>query len=443
MIIRSFLTIAFVLIATSAAFACSCVSMGEGVCQLYWNTPAVFSGRVVQIDPIPRGTDENAFMSKRVRFAVIDAYRGVTGETAEVLTGSGGGDCGYNFTLNESYLVYAWSNGGKLSTGICSPTKLLVQAGEDMSYIRGLAEAKPGGSIYGNVVQYLVRKADDEYKPNPPMPDVSISIEGAKAKIETTTDAEGKFRVDGLPAGKYTVRATAPPGFYDRGTKIDTQLFDKGCAVAWFAFEVNTSLSGRVTDENSQPARIMVDLMPVEMIDEKYQKNNYYVESDVEGRFTFRTVPDGKYYLGVRLGRYFLPDFAYPKTFYPGTPDIARATVVEINEGVALKNYDFQLPPKLPTRTISGKVVLPAGTAGKDAYICFEESLGSTCEGDGAVKPDGSFKFTRFAGIKYILNAYANTPNGQRQAKPVTIPEFGNVRGLKVVINSATREKAP
>jgi hypothetical protein len=442
MIIRFFITAAFILLAAGAAFACSCVSMGEGLCQIYWTTPAVFSGGVVQIDPLPRGTDEALFLSKRVRFAVIDAYRGVTGETGEVLTGSGGGDCGYDFKLNESYLVYAWSNNGKLATGICSPTKLLSQAGEDLSYIRGLAEAKPGGSIYGQVVQYIVRKSDDEYKPNPPMSDVLITIQGAKTKIDARTDAEGKFRVDGLPAGKYTVRAAAPPGFYDRGTKIDTQLFDKGCAIAWFGFEVDTSLSGRITDENSAGAKIMVDLVPVELIDEKYQKDHYYVESDADGRFTFRSVPDGKYYLGIRLGRYVSFDFAYPKTFYPGTPDIARATIVEINEGVALRNYDFQLPPKFISRTISGKIIPPAGINAKDVSICFEEYPRGNCEnaGEDGVKPNGSFKFARFAGIKYILHAYVNTPSGPRFAKSVIIPESGDVRGLKILVNSTTRE---
>lgn len=441
MIIRFFITIAFIVLAAGAAFGCSCAVTGAGVCQVYWNTPAVFSGRVVQIDRLPQD-DTTGFMSVRVRFAVIDAYRSVTGETAEVLTGSGGGDCGYDFKVNESYLVYAWSGGGTLFTGICSPTKLLAQAGEDLSYIRGLAEAKPGGSIYGRVTQHLVRRSQGDYGPNLPMSNISISIEGAWATTETRTDTDGEFRIDGLPAGNYTVRASAPPGFYDRGTKVDTQLFDKGCAEAWFTFEVDTSLSGRVTDENSQPAKIMVDLVPVEMIDEKYQKDRYSEESDADGRFTFRSIPDGKYYLGVRLGRYTFLEFAYPKTFYPGTPDLARATIVEINEGVALKNYDFELPPKLSTRTIRGKVIPPAGTQARYVEICFEEAPSGNCHGDAGneIKPDGSFKFTRFNGIKYILRAYVNTPEGQRHAKPVIIPESGDVRGLKILVNSTTRD---
>jgi hypothetical protein len=442
MIIRFFITAAFVLIAASAALACSCGDSGAGICQIYWTAPAIFSGRVVQIDSIPRGADDTGFMSRRVRFAVIDAYRGVTGETAEVLTGSGGGDCGYDFKLNESYLVYAWGNESKLFTGICTPTKLLTQADEDLSYIRGLADAKPGGSIYGRVTQYLVRKSQDEHGPNPPMSNVSISIEGAKTTTETRTDTDGEFRVDGLPAGKYTVRATAPPGFYDRGTKVDAQLFDKGCAIAWFTFEIDTSLNGRVTDENSLGAKLMVDLVPVALINEKFQYDRYSVESDADGRFTFRSVPDGKYYLGIRLGRYTFLDFAYPKTFYPGTPDLARATIVEISEGVTLKNYDFELPPKLSTRTIRGKIIPPAGTQASDVQICFEESPGGNCAsgGEDEIKPDGSFKVTRFAGIKYILRAFVNTSDGQRYAKPISIPESGNVRGLKVVVNLTTRE---
>ena len=431
--------IAIVLFAASAAMACSCADMGTEICQTYWSTSVLFSGRVVQVDDIPRKDNGDYFLlSKRVKFAVIDPFRGVTGQTVEVLTGSGGGDCGYNFQLNESYLVYAWDNEGKISTGICSPTKRLSDAGEDMAYIRGLPDAPSGGRIYGRVSQYLVRRSDDEYKPNPPMPNVAITIEGAKSKKETTTDSAGAFIVDGLPAGKYTVSAKAPPGFYDRGTKNPVELFDKGCAIAWFSFEVDTSLSGRVMDENFQPAKLLLDLVPVETIRENRQKDHYTVESNADGRYTFSEIPDGKYYLGVRLITGL--NFPYPRTFYPGTFDVNRATVIEIVEGVALENYDLIMAQKLGTRTISGKVILPPGVLATNASICIEERAMCESNEEMQIKPDGSFKFTIFSGMKYTLRVQANADNKQFFAKPIVIPAWGNAQGLKVRVNPPTRD---
>lgn len=439
MIVRTIVITVALLLAATSALACSCAFGGAGVCQAYWETPAVFSGRVVEIEDIGGGGSEVAFLTKKVRFAVIDAYRGVSGETIEVRTGRGGGDCGYSFELNESYLVYAWKNGGNLSTGICSRTKRLSDAAEDLTYIRGLAEAKPGGSIFGSIKQYLVRKSTDEYRPNPPMPNVPVLIEGANGRFETATGPEGDYRVDDIPAGKYTVSAKVPPGYYDRGTKNSVELFDKGCAGAWFVFEVDTSLSGRVTDQDGKPVKVLVNLVPVDTINAKRQPDHYFRESDADGRYTFREVPDGKYYLGVRLSNFTFLEFSYPRTFYPGTADIRRATVIEIHEGIALTNYDLQLPPELSKRTISGKVILPPGASMNNANICVEEGEMCQANEEMRIKPDGSFKFSVFNGVKYVIEAYANTPDGQRHAKPVAIPSTGNVKGLKIVIDSPTR----
>jgi hypothetical protein len=441
MIVRTLFITLVLLLATTMALACSCADMGAGVCQTYWETPAVFSGRVVQIDDVKRGTEESYFLTKKVKFAVIDAFRGVTGETLDIYTGSGGGDCGYNFELNESYLVYAWDNEGKPSTGICSRTRRLTDAAADLAYIRGLADAKPGGRVYGLVRQYLAQRENDERKPNPSIPNIPVFIENEKNRFETVTDSSGDFRIDGIPAGKYTVTAKPPPGFDTRGTSRKIELFDKGCAIAWFSFPLDTGVGGLVTDEDARAIKILLELIPVDQLDEKIQRDHFYAESDDEGKYIFRTVPDGKYYLGVRLGRYASLDFPYPRTFYPGTTDITRATPIEIHQGVVLENYDLRLPPKFSTRTISGKIIPPAGIPAKNVSVCFADPADVSCEGDenGEIKADGSFKYTRFSGTKYVLRAYVKTPEGQRFAKPVTIPETGNVKGLKLIVDSAVR----
>lgn len=439
-ILRYFAVAAILFLSSIAAVACSCVDMGAGVCQTFWVTPAVFSGRVVEISDVPRGEGTNVFLSKRVKFAIIDAFRGVTGETVDVLTGSGGGDCGYRFEMNESYLVYGWKNDeGNFSTGICSRTRKLSDAVDDLAYIRGLADAKPGGSIYGRVNKYLIRKSNDEYKPNPPLANIPVFIEGEKARFETFTDASGMFRVDDIPAGKYTVTAKPPPGFSDRGTKYPVELFDKGCATVWLVFEVDTFLSGRVTDQSGQPVKLLLNLVPVETINAKHQPDHYVAETDANGRYIFREAPDGKYYLGVRLSNITSISFPYPKTFYPGVTDITRAAVIEIHEGVGLQNYDLQLPPKLASRTVSGKIIVEPGVSIKAASFCLEEREICESTDEMQVKPDGSFKFTVFNGVKYVLRAFANTANGQRFAKPIEIPETGDVLGLKVVVDQTSR----
>jgi hypothetical protein len=41
-----------------------------------------------------------------VTLEVVEAFSGVPGKTIEVLTGSGGGDCGFPFKEGAAYVVY-------------------------------------------------------------------------------------------------------------------------------------------------------------------------------------------------------------------------------------------------------------------------------------------------------------------------------------------------
>lgn len=69
-------------------------------------------------------------------------WKGDLGGAATILTGSGGGGCGYPFQASWSYLIYASIDPetGIVGTGICSPTKPLDQADEDIAVLDALAE---------------------------------------------------------------------------------------------------------------------------------------------------------------------------------------------------------------------------------------------------------------------------------------------------------------
>src|SRR5678816_257167 len=85
--------------------ACSCITPGPP-CASYWQTDAVFSGKVTAISEVSRSTDPQAQWPsmRRVTIAIESAFRGVEGKSVELLTGQGGGDCGYNFVSGERYM---------------------------------------------------------------------------------------------------------------------------------------------------------------------------------------------------------------------------------------------------------------------------------------------------------------------------------------------------
>src|SRR5262245_25446427 len=89
------------------AKACTCIvtSSGTQPCQEYWRAGAIFSGRVNEISTIvlDQGDGRSGYGQKLVRFTLLEAFRGVEGNTVEVVTGMGGSDCGYDFREGESY----------------------------------------------------------------------------------------------------------------------------------------------------------------------------------------------------------------------------------------------------------------------------------------------------------------------------------------------------
>src|SRR5262249_41583039 len=121
-------------LSSRTAAACECLGGGPP-CQNYFQVDAVFVGTVRAISTIG-GTPDATFQRHSVTFTIERAFRGVEGMTVDVATGVGGGDCGYEFKAGERYLVYAYKNGRTgPSTSICSRTRPMSAAGDDLSFI--------------------------------------------------------------------------------------------------------------------------------------------------------------------------------------------------------------------------------------------------------------------------------------------------------------------
>ncbi len=124
------LMIASVMLSADAALACTCAPAGSAARELDRST-AVFAGKVVEVRRHRRAQD--IFGEVEVVFRVEKAWKGVEARTVSVFTSSHSAACGYGFKRGRTYLVYAHANAdGRLSTGICSRTRRLKDAGEDV-----------------------------------------------------------------------------------------------------------------------------------------------------------------------------------------------------------------------------------------------------------------------------------------------------------------------
>ncbi len=135
---------------TSPTLACTCVRVGPP-CQAYWNSPVVFVGTPLSVSRITVESAGHKRLQRLFRFRVEEAFRGVERAELEVLTGAWGGDCGYDFQSGTKYLVYGRKlpETRRVHTSICTRTRPLSEASEDLSYIRSIGKMSPGGLIYG------------------------------------------------------------------------------------------------------------------------------------------------------------------------------------------------------------------------------------------------------------------------------------------------------
>lgn len=116
----------------SVTSACSCAELPTAAEELE-RSKAVFSGKVLDIK---EKRSAQGYITKSVRFEVTKTYKGVEQSQIIITTGQGGGDCGFNFTEGQEYLVYANDSdmyGAKaLVTGICDRTNYLTALKDDL-----------------------------------------------------------------------------------------------------------------------------------------------------------------------------------------------------------------------------------------------------------------------------------------------------------------------
>lgn len=127
------ITIIFVLnFSPKTSYACSCVESGT-VKEEWTQSSAVFSGKVIEIvDKKKNRLIQSSADLMAVLIEVEESWKGMRQNQVVVYTERNSASCGFEFTINNRYLVYANENDGKLKVSLCSRTALLSLATEDL-----------------------------------------------------------------------------------------------------------------------------------------------------------------------------------------------------------------------------------------------------------------------------------------------------------------------
>lgn len=434
----------------SYASACTCAFGGSAPCQEYWRVDAVFTARVTGSSQVNVEDGDFKYTRRLVRLIVEERFRGdVESVETEVVTGWGGGDCGYEFKMGERYIVYAHRDekDRRLHTSICTRTRPLSEAADDLAFMRELASSSDvKSSVFGRITKRNYQWKEGEYV-FLPVRDVEVALEGSGKKYEMRSDAEGRFRFGGLEPGSYKVRIKVPEGLTDEGLKDESSrmlegqvsVVARGCAETGFYLESDTRVAGRVLDASGEPvANIKVEMRPA-----PNSNNNYssllYAQTDEGGRFEFKVVPPGSYLMGYRIigSSSEQPPVPYPRTYYPGVPLKGVASVIKISEGERLRDLVLRLPSRPEEVSVEAFAVWEDGRAAKNASLSY--SLME--EGEVGIyvslpaSESGRFTFKVLRGATYRVSAFGQTATGHTvQSNWVEFQAGPGVQPIKLIL---------
>jgi hypothetical protein len=398
------------------ARACECASSGPP-CQNAFQVDAVFAGTVRNISALPddgpplRPGEARIPRAVRVEFADLVAFRGIEASTVSVVTAGSGPACGYEFKESERYLVYATraADGKGLATSICSRTRRLADAGDDVRFLQTASKATDTRArVYGTITHWERDLATGEPRDHGPVPDVVVTVHGLGSAFDAWTDARGRYEVT-APPGKYQVTAFPPPAFSARHLKQTIELRDaRACFVADFGVQFDGRIRGVVRESSGEPAAgVSVEVMAAESVGKTGNIQTLRALSDAGGSFEFTEMSPGRYVVRVELTRRMDAQVVFPATFHPGTTDAALATVVQLDGGQHRQLDPMTLPPARRPYRLTGTVVFDDGSPASGAFISLRDGSATRRQVAVGIKTefDGGFSFVVHQGLSYIAQA--------------------------------------
>ena len=249
-----------------------------------------------------------------------------------------------------------------------------------------------------------------------PLPRVRVTLKDLAAAVTEQYGAqsteEGKFSVDGVKPGSYSVVGQRV-GYVMPRVKVTVKVDDKPSSVQLQLVPVG-GISGRITDSDGEP----VEHASVTAEGLTRREST----TDEKGHFRLGGLAPGKYRIKAsHASQFYRLYFILPEirsdgrrevynatTYYPSALSSKHAGLVEVKPGGESQGVDIQLVG-VPFVRVSGRAIgMPRGAP--EAYVNL-----SSHDIGGAGNPmhaDGSFELWGFDPGKYWLSASWGAPGG-------------------------------
>lgn len=270
----------------------------------------------------------------------------------------------------------------------------------------------------------------------------ATSMEGRGGGV-TSTDAEGRYEIRELAAGRYNITAMKGgfvTGQYgqrrptDPGTPIDLSDGQSADKVN-FALSRGGVIAGRIVDDGGEPMTgTMVAAMRFQFMAGQRRLvpggggEGSTDRTDDQGNFRLFGLPPGDYYISAnnRSSMMMMPNMnstetdGYAPTYYPGTPNIAEATRITVKAGQEMSGANFAMIVARMAR-VRGRAINSSGGPVTQAMLMLAPgdigmSFGMNMM-NAMIAGDGTFQFANVPPGRYNLQV---RPQGMPNANSET-----------------------
>jgi Carboxypeptidase regulatory-like domain len=260
-------------------------------------------------------------------------------------------------------------------------------------------------------------------------------------------DGEGHFQIEGLAAGVVNISAQKPGYFSQQELKgrVNTPVtVGSNTDAVVLKLTPQSAISGRVTDATGQP----IEHVPVRLTAKPLRDGRKHWESrgqqqtDEDGRYRFANLIPGTYYLAagpgiddtLLLAGTERPKTGYASIYYPGVPDLASASPIQLAAGQHAE-ADFSMSAG-PVYRITGSVTgyPPQQAVGFQVFSQSGDdlSLPTNFHGD-----TGRFDVDGVPPGGYVVKAFSQADPDQALRAEAHVNVSASVENLHLVLGPA------
>ena len=260
-------------------------------------------------------------------------------------------------------------------------------------------------------------------------------------------DGEGHFQIDGMPAGMVTATAQKPGYFSQQELRGGSnQMLNIGPTTDALVLKLTpqSAIWGRITDATGQP----IEHVPVRLTEKPLREGRKHWESrgqqqtDEDGRYRFANLMPGTYYLAAGPSTdetRLLPETQRPKTgyasmYYPGVPDLASASPIQLAAGQHAE-ADFSMSAG-PVYHVSGTVT--GNSVGQGVGIQLYGQSGDDLSLPIRFHGDtNTFDVDRVPPGSYVVKAFSQADPDRPLRAEARVDIAANVENLHLILGPA------